>query len=152
MLEKNATTVEIFGREYKIRGVADEEYIFKVAGYVEDLAIKSAAAGIDVLCFYDDVGMQTGLQISPETWRRFIKPLWRGILDKVRASYPDTLFFLHSCGNIGDIVQDIVEIGFHILHPLQPECMEFSQARGRYGNRILLCGTISAQRLFSSSW
>ena len=35
MMEKNATTVEIFGREYKIRGVADESYIQKVASYVD---------------------------------------------------------------------------------------------------------------------
>ncbi len=35
MVEKNATTVEIFGREYKIRGVADEQYIQKVASFVD---------------------------------------------------------------------------------------------------------------------
>jgi cell division protein ZapA len=35
MVEKNATTVEIFGREYKIRGVADEQYIQKVASYID---------------------------------------------------------------------------------------------------------------------
>ena len=36
MMEKNATTVEIFGREYKIRGVADEQYIQKIAKYVDE--------------------------------------------------------------------------------------------------------------------
>ena len=35
MMDKNATTVEIFGREYKIRGVADEPYIRKVASFVD---------------------------------------------------------------------------------------------------------------------
>jgi uroporphyrinogen decarboxylase len=120
----------------------------KVAGYVEHLALESAAAGIDVLCFYDDVGMQTGMQISPEAWRRFVKPRWSRILRKVRESHPGAIFFLHSCGNITDIVADIVEIGFHILHPLQPECMELAPVRERYGQRILPCGTVSAQRLF----
>jgi cell division protein ZapA len=36
MMEKNATTVEIFGREYKIRGVGDETYIQKIASYVDE--------------------------------------------------------------------------------------------------------------------
>jgi cell division protein ZapA len=35
MVEKSATTVEIFGREYKIKGVADEQYIQSVAKYVD---------------------------------------------------------------------------------------------------------------------
>lgn len=120
----------------------------KVSGYVERLAVRSAAAGIDVLCFYDDVGMQSGMQVSPDAWRRFIKPHWRSILQRVRATYPDTIFFLHSCGDIGDIVPDIVDLGFHILHPLQPECMDFASIRREFGNRILLCATISAQRVF----
>jgi uroporphyrinogen decarboxylase len=120
----------------------------KVASYVRKLALGSAEAGIDVLCFFDDVGMQAGMQISPELWRRFIKPHWVSILREVRGLYPDCLFFLHSCGNIGEILPDIADIGFHILHPLQPECMDFEEAKSLYGDHLLLCATISAQRIF----
>ena len=98
--------------------------------------------------FFDDVGMQAGMQISPDMWRRFIKPHWKHVLSEVRARYPDCIFFLHSCGNIGEIVRDIVEVGFHILHPLQPECMDFEKAKSLYGKDLLLCATISAQRIF----
>jgi uroporphyrinogen decarboxylase len=88
------------------------------------------------------------MQISPELWRRFIKPHWESILSEVRGMYPDCMFFLHSCGNIGEILSDIVEVGFHILHPLQPECMDFAKAISLYGDQLLLCATISAQRIF----
>jgi uroporphyrinogen decarboxylase len=37
------------------------------------LALATAAAGVDVLCFYDDAGSQRGMQISPSLWRRFVK-------------------------------------------------------------------------------
>ena len=120
----------------------------KVASYVRKLALKSAEAGIDVLCFFDDVGMQTGMQISPELWKRFIKPHWESILSEVRRLYPDSMFFLHSCGNIGEILPDIIEVGFHMLHPVQPECMDFKKTKSLYGDHILLCATISAQRIF----
>jgi len=125
-----------------------EAVIGKVAKYTKSLALNSAAAGIDVLCFYDDAGMQTGMQIDPELWRRFIKPRWRDVLESVRGSHPETVFFLHSCGNIEAIIPDVIEVGFDILHQIQPECMDFRSIHERYGQEITLCATISAQRLF----
>lgn len=128
--------------------VLAEAVIEKVAAYTTSLALESARTGIDVLCFYDDAGMQTGLQLSPEMWRRFIKPRWRDILDTVRRAYPETIFFLHSCGKIDEIIPDIIDVGFHILHPIQPECMEFESIHRRYCRDLTLCACISAQRMF----
>ncbi len=125
-----------------------EAVVGKVAEYTKSLALQSAAAGIDVLCFYDDAGMQTGMQIDPDLWRQFIKPQWKGVLDAVRAEYSDAYFFLHSCGNIEAIIPDIIEVGFDILHPIQPECMNFGAIHREYGADITLCATISAQKLF----
>jgi uroporphyrinogen decarboxylase len=125
-----------------------EAIIRKVAGYTRTLALETARAGVDVLCFYDDAGTQTGMQISPAMWRRFIKPRWRDILDAVRDSCPDCLFFLHSCGKIEEIIPDVIDLGFHILHPVQPECMAFEDIRRRYGRDLVLCACISAQKLF----
>jgi len=41
-------------------GIA-EAIIRKVSLYTENLALETAKAGIDLLCFYDDAGMQTGM-------------------------------------------------------------------------------------------
>jgi uroporphyrinogen decarboxylase len=125
-----------------------EATIRKVTDYTKRLALESARVGIDVLCFYDDAGMQTGLQIAPELWRQFIKPRWGEILEAVRSQYPGTVFFLHSCGQIEAIIPDIIELGFHILHPLQPECMDYGRMRRTFGRDIVLCATMSAQNLF----
>ena len=125
-----------------------EAVIRKVTEYTKALALESARAGIDVLCFYDDAGMQTGLQIDPELWRRFIRPRWHEVLDAVRSRFPETRFFLHSCGRIEEIIPDIVATGFDILHPIQPECMDFASIRRAVGRDILLCATLSAQTLF----
>ncbi len=35
MTEKNTEKVEIFGQEYKIKGVGDPHYIHRIAGYVD---------------------------------------------------------------------------------------------------------------------
>lgn len=125
-----------------------EAVLRKVSAYTRRLALESARAGIDVLCFYDDAGMQTGLQIAPELWRRFVKPCWRDILDSVRAEYPDAIFFLHSCGKIDEIIPDIIDVGFDILHPVQPECMDLESLAREFGRDLVLCASISSQRVF----
>jgi len=125
-----------------------EAILRKITDHTTRLAVASARAGIDVLCFYDDAGMQTGMQISPRLWRRFIKPAWRQVLDAVRRPVPEARFFLHSCGKIDAILPDIVELGFHAIHPVQPECMDFEAVYRRYGRDIVVAATISAQRTF----
>ncbi len=125
--------------------------VSKVADFTTRLALETAAAGIDVLAFYDDAGSQWGMQISPAVWRSLIKPAWKSVLDAVRHSFPRAVFFLHSCGNITDIVPDIVELGFHILHPIQPECMDVRKVKSEWGKRIVPCATLGAQRTLSLS-
>jgi len=120
----------------------------KVSGYTKKLALETARCGVDILCFYDDAGMQTGMQISPHLWRKYIKPAWKKVLEAVRKDFPEAGFFLHSCGDITCIVPDIVELGFHILHPVQPECMNLKKIKKEVGKYLVLCATISSQKLF----
>ena len=124
-----------------------EAIIAKVTAHTRRLALASARLGIDVLCFYDDAGMQTGMQLSPDLWRQFIKPAWQKVLNAVRAESPHAFFFLHSCGLIEAIIPDIVDLGFHILHPLQPECMDFGRIYREFGDKIVLTATISSQKI-----
>lgn len=67
MLEKSATTVEIFGREYKIRGVADELYIRKIAGYV-DKKMREVPAGSS-LPSHDRLAILAALNIADELFQ-----------------------------------------------------------------------------------
>ncbi|NUQ64671.1 MAG: hypothetical protein HUU20_19590 [Pirellulales bacterium] len=125
-----------------------EAVIAKIAGHTKRLAMASASVGVDVLCFYDDAGTQRNMQISPELWRRFVKPAWDDVLGSVRRAYPAVRFFLHCCGKIDAIVPDVIELGFDILHPIQPECMDFEETYRRYGQDLVLTATISSQKIF----
>lgn len=125
-----------------------EAVIARVAEHTTRLAVASAQAGIDVLCFYDDAGTQRGMQLSPEHWRRYIKPAWHRVLESVRRQRPRARFFLHSCGKIDAVLPDVIELGFHVLHPVQPECMDFPTLYRQYGRHIVLAGTVSSQHRF----
>lgn len=67
MKDKNATTVEIFGREYKIRGVADETYIQRVASYV-DGKMKEVSQGSS-LSSHDRLAILAALNIADELFQ-----------------------------------------------------------------------------------
>jgi hypothetical protein len=99
-----------------------------------------------VRMFY--TGMQRGMQIATDLWRRHVKPAWQRVLDPVRARFPAVRFLFHCYGKIEPIVPDIVEAGFHMLHPIQPECIALGSTYRQFGSRIALAATISARRTF----
>lgn len=67
MEEKQSATVEIFGREYKIKGVADEAYIQRVAKYV-DGKMKKVSQGSS-LPTQDRLAILAALNIADELFQ-----------------------------------------------------------------------------------
>jgi len=65
--------------------------------------------------FGDDLGMQQGLAIGPEKWRRYLKPCYQRIYEKVRES--GRYVYMHSDGCIIEIMQDLVECGVNMINP-----------------------------------
>jgi len=107
---------------------------------------RSAAAGADMLHFWGDVAMQDRMIVPPESWRALDKPAWKRIITETRRVAPDVKFFFHSDGNVTPIIDDIVEVGFDILNPLQPECVNPARVKQTWGDRITLDGGGSVQR------
>ncbi|HAL44541.1 MAG TPA: hypothetical protein DCP47_01245 [Phycisphaerales bacterium] len=68
----------------------------------------------DGLHFADDWGMQNGPIISPEMWRRFFKPVYKQMFDKVLNAGMDVHF--HSDGNIIEILPDLIELGVKVIN------------------------------------
>ena len=67
MDDNQTTTVEIFGREYKIKGVADEAYIQTVAKYV-DGKMKEVSQGSS-LPTQDRLAILAALNIADELFQ-----------------------------------------------------------------------------------
>ena len=120
----------------------------RIAAFVGELTERNLAAGVDVLSFYDDLGTQSSLFISPEIFRRFYKPHYRRIWGRAKALNPDALIFLHACGNVAAIIPDLIECGLDILNPVQPEAMDPDWVSREYGRDLALWGTMSVQRTF----
>jgi uroporphyrinogen decarboxylase len=104
-----------------------------------------AGAGADILCFYGDMGGQKGLLIGPEMWGKWILGRWREIISAARRRSADALLFYHSCGFIEPIIPGLIDAGFQILNPVQPESMDPVRIKRLFGDRISLWGGIGVQ-------
>ena len=122
-----------------------ELIVEKIAGFVELLAATNLKCGVDILCFYDDLGAQTSLQFDPEMFRRFYKPFYKKIWSSIKEKNSNAYVFLHACGNISEIIPDLIECGLDILHPLQPETMDVYALSSRYAKDLVFWGTMSNQ-------
>ncbi len=111
-----------------------------------EMARRMAAAGVDMITVTGDIAMQDRIIMGPETWRAVDKPRLARLLAECRAINPEVLFYIHSDGDISALMQDIVEIGFDVVNPLQPECMDPAAVKRRWGDRIALHGGVSLQR------
>lgn len=112
-----------------------------------NVARKMAEADCDMIRLGDDVGTQRGMMMSPEIWRRFLKPRLARVIAGARSIKPNIHVWYHSDGNIGDIVEDLIEVGVDVLNPIQPECLDPLWVKSTYGDRLSLWGTIGTQRL-----
>jgi uroporphyrinogen decarboxylase len=108
-------------------------------------ARRLAEAGVDMLRTGDDVGMQTGMMMHPDLWRRFLKPRLRRVIEAARSVRPDLPVWYHSDGHILPIVDDLIEVGVTVLNPVQPECLDVMEVKRRYGDQLAFWGTIGTQ-------
>jgi uroporphyrinogen decarboxylase len=99
---------------------------------------------IDAFHFGDDWGQQKGLIINPELWRQIFKPRLRRLYDAVHAA--GLPVSIHSCGDITDIIPDLIDIGVNMISPLQAEALDFTFLKREYGKDLAFWGGVSTQK------
>ncbi len=131
--------------------LVNKDFTAKLMDWLEDLEVEFAKRfvylDVDVICFGDDVGMQDRMILSPETWREWIKPRMKHIIDTAKQIKPDALIYYDSDGYIEPIIEDLIEIGVNVLAPLQPECMNIAKIKRRYSKWLSFKGSIGAQSI-----
>lgn len=116
--------------ELMIRHLASLENVCK---YLGDVA--------DVLRFGDDLGMDIGPFMAPDTYRRIFKPR-HTILNKYVHEHSTMKTFLHSCGSIYKIMPDLIEAGYDIINPVQITAtdMDPTRLKREFGKDIVFWG------------
>jgi len=69
----------------------------------------------DIYTFGDDLGTQTALPISPEKWRKYLKPAFKKIYEPIVEQ--DGYIYMHTDGHIYEIIPDLKEVGVSVINP-----------------------------------
>lgn len=147
----------IFEASWYLRGLdsfmmdmaLDPEYTKKLIGKVSKFAFGAAKnyieRGVDMVWFGDDVATQANMMISPDMWREYFKPVYKELFDYCKKLNPEIKIAYHSCGNVEDIIEDLIEVGLDVLNPIQPLAMSPAMIKEKYGDRLVLFGGVDVQ-------
>jgi len=106
---------------------------------------------LDWLWTGDDVASQRSLLMSPDTWRRLVKPHLQRCFDVGKSH--GLLVAYHCCGALRPIIGDLVEMGLDVLNPIQCNCpgMDAFELKREFGRHLSFMGGVDTQGLLPNA-
>ena len=123
-----------------------------IAGYCKTLMghfLAACGGNLDIIGISDDLGTERSLLISPRMYRAVLKPVHADFIAFIKA-HTRAKVFLHTDGDVFDVLDDLVEIGVDILNPIQTSAGKMAnlpELKRRYGRNLVFCGAIDSQHI-----
>lgn len=114
--------------------------------------LAEAGPFVDIVSESEDLGMQDRLLVSPEIFRRMIRPRLQQLFAAIKAAAPNVKILLHSDGAILPILPDLIEIGVDILNPVQVSAEGMGDTaflKREFGRDLTFWGGIDTQRILA---
>jgi uroporphyrinogen decarboxylase len=146
----------LFERAWTLRGmenlmmdfVENPEFVDDLLGKIADFNIslvdEVVKYDIDAVYFGDDWGQQSGLMMGYSFWKRFIYPHFIRMYGRVKQA--GKYVFIHSCGDVRELFDDLISAGLDCFNPFQPEVMDIKSIYSGYNDRLSFHGGLSTQR------
>jgi uroporphyrinogen decarboxylase len=123
-----------------------------IARLITDYTLEGIELGIklgaDIISLDGDLAHNTDTIISPRHFNEYVKPYYAEIVNYVHKQ--GLKVFKHTDGNHMRIFQDLIDVGFNGIHPIQPQCMDIAEVKGKYGGSICLLGNIDCMETLVS--
>jgi len=116
----------------------------KLATLANDQVDMVAEAGVHGIISYDDLGFQDRPMVSPEIFHKFFAPFYKKVYQHAREK--GLLCFLHSCGYIIDLLDDLIDAGLQVIQMDQQENMGLENLGRRFGGRICFWCPVDIQK------
>jgi hypothetical protein len=141
-----APGISLYERVHFIRGLqntwmdiyTNPDELCKLIDILADMNVyaieRLAEYDVDAIMWPDDWGLQDRLMIDPEKWREIWLPRYRRVWQTARQAGLAT--FLHSCGNVVEILDDMIDAGLQVIQMDQQENMGLQNLGERFGGRI----------------
>ena len=146
----------LFERAWTLRGleslymdfIENPDFVHELFAAIADYNIaqvkKALEYDIDAVYFGDDWGQQHGLLMGYDFWKEFIYPQIKRMYGVVREAGKNV--FIHSCGDVDELFEDLISLGLGVFNPFQPEVMEVDRLMAEYRGRLAFWGGVSTQR------
>jgi len=119
----------------------NEKVVDMLLGIIENYG----QVGADCIFFCEDWGLQDRLLIHPDLWREMFKPSFKVLCD--RAKKYNMKVFMHSCGYIFDILEDLIEVGIDVFQFDQPELMGIERVSEIFSGKATLFAETDIQKI-----
>jgi uroporphyrinogen decarboxylase len=83
--------------------------------------------------------------MGPRFWREFLKPRLARLYARAREA--GRIVSIHTCGDVTELLDELVEMGVNVFNPFQPEVMDILAVKSRYHGRLAFHGGMSIQRV-----
>jgi len=122
------------------------ERIYFIHESVIRRSLEAAKGMVDFIYVAEDMGTQNALLMSPATFRRFIKPWLRKMIDLTHSFGAKVLH--HDDGAIRPLLPELIEIGVDVLNPVQWRCagMDREGLARDFGKSIVFHGAVDNQQ------
>ncbi len=116
----------------------------RIADVRATMIARHIAAGCEAVIFADDYGGQENLLLSPSVWRELVRPELERLYRLCRDA--GQIIVHHSCGCIGAILPDLVEMGLDVWHPCQPS-NDLEKLKVQFAGRLTFYGGVDSSIL-----
>jgi uroporphyrinogen decarboxylase len=100
----------------------------------------------------DDYAGNANTIMSPAMFRKFVQPCLARLVKTVKEHNPDMKIMLHSDGAISKLIQDIIDLGVDVIHPLEPlPATDLTAVKEQFGNQVTFLGGIDISHAMPGS-
>jgi len=148
------TLFDLFGMERTMLNMHLEPRLIeasvdRIEGFLTaaiDRILKKDAEKLDFFWWGDDFSTQRGIMISPEMWRKFLKPTFMRIFALIK-SY-DLMVWFHSCGTFAPVLGELVDGGMDVWETVQAHLdgNDPAELKRNYGDHLTFFGAINCQQ------
>ena len=103
---------------------------------------------IQIIFTGDDIGVQEGPMISPDSYRRLLKPRQRRLFKFLKANTKAKVLY-HSCGSVHALLPDLIDLDVDCINPVQVNAAKMDSAllKADFGDKMSFWGAIDTARV-----
>ena len=110
---------DIRGYQNLIYDMADsdpnlDKLVEMVYDFNRQIVDKYTDMNIDIITYAEDLGMQKGPMLSPNNFRKYIKPSYQRLISPAKKK--GMLIHMHSDGDLHDLIDDIIDSGVDVIN------------------------------------